>query len=81
MTNAIYRHHVIVRSADAILFVERCKARRAVRSFDMPVSTSRLFELMRASVLGPALLYSALWLSGCASMMDARVEQRIAAEQ
>jgi len=36
---------------------------------------------MRASVLGPALLYSALWLSGCASMMDARVEQRIAAEQ
>ena len=47
----------------------------------MTLATSRLFEQMRARVLGTALLFGALWLSGCASMMDARVEQRIAAEQ
>ncbi|MDQ3216199.1 MAG: DUF2993 domain-containing protein [Pseudomonadota bacterium] len=46
----------------------------------MPAATSRPFELMRAGVLGTVLTYSTLWLSGCASVMATRVEQRITAE-
>ncbi|MBA3353094.1 MAG: LmeA family phospholipid-binding protein [Blastocatellia bacterium] len=41
---------------------------------------SEVVWLLRACVLGLALIYSALWLSGCASMTEARVEQRITAE-
>ncbi len=36
--------------------------------------------MMRAAMLGIALIHGTLWLSGCASMIDARVEQRITAE-